>query len=128
VARDPFEKGERALLNFGHTFAHAIESEQAYGGLNHGEAVAIGMVLAANVSAALGMASMADATRLRHLLLRFGLPVTPPGELAPDALLARMRLDKKANAAGLRLVLWDGIGAARLVADVADAVVLDALR
>jgi len=91
-------------------------------------AVAIGMVLAAHVSAALGMASMADAERLRDLLLRFGLPVTPPAELAPDALLARMRLDKKANAAGLRLVLWDGIGAARLVADVADAVVLDALR
>ena len=128
VARDPFEQGERALLNFGHTFGHAIESEQAYGGLNHGEAVAIGMVLAARVSTALGMASITDTERLRSLLLRFGLPVTPPAELAPHALLARMRLDKKANAAGLRLVLWDGVGAARLVADVADAAVLDALR
>jgi len=128
VARDPFEQGERALLNFGHTFAHAIESEQAYGGLNHGEAVAIGMVLAARVSTALGMASAADMERLRRLLVQFGLPVTRPPELAAEALLARMRLDKKANAAGLRLVLWDRIGAARLVGDVSDDAVLEALR
>jgi len=128
VARDPFEQGERALLNFGHTFAHAIESEQAYGGLNHGEAVAIGMVLAARVSTAMGMASAADTERLQSLLTTFGLPVTRPPDLAADALLARMRLDKKTNATGLRLVLWDGIGAARLVGDVSDERVLDALR
>jgi 3-dehydroquinate synthase len=128
VERDPFEAGERALLNFGHTFAHAIESEQGYGGLNHGEAVAVGMLLAARLSSDLGIAPPADAERLRDLLMRFGLPVTLPPDLAPEALLARMRLDKKATASGLRFVLWDGIGAARIVADVSDAAALAALE
>lgn len=124
VERDPFEKGERALLNFGHTFAHAIETEQGYGGLVHGEAVAIGMVLAARLSARLGMSGDEDATRLQALLARFGLPVSAPAGLDPDALIARMRLDKKNDASGLRLVLWDGIGRARLVPGVAE----DAVR
>ena len=128
VERDPLEHGERALLNFGHTFAHAIESEQGYGGLNHGEAVAIGMVLAARLSTTLGFAPAADGDRLRGLLARFGLPVAPPAGLAADALLARMRLDKKAQAGGLRFVLWDRAGAARIVPDVAEAAVLDVLR
>jgi 3-dehydroquinate synthase len=128
VERDPFEHGERALLNFGHTFAHAIEAEQGYGGLNHGEAVAAGMVLAARLSAVLGMAPATDAERLAALLQRFGLPTTPPRMLGADALLARMRLDKKAQASGLRFVLWEGAGAARVVADVAEAAVLDVLH
>lgn len=127
VARDPLEHGERALLNFGHTFAHAIESEQGYGGLNHGEAVAVGMVLAAQLSTALGVAPAADAARLRNLLIRFGLPTAMPPGLAADALLARMRLDKKAGAAGLRFVLWDHCGTARIVSDVPDAAVLAVL-
>jgi 3-dehydroquinate synthase len=128
VERDPFELGERALLNFGHTFAHAIEAEQGYGGLNHGEAVAVGMVLAARLSAALGLAPAADTDRLAALLAGFGLPTALPPNLDRDALLARMRLDKKADAAGLRFVLWDGAGAARVVPGVADAAVLDVLR
>ena len=133
VERDPFEHGERALLNFGHTFGHAIEAEQAhhgggYGhGLNHGEAVAVGMVLAAKLSAALGLAGDDDARVLEALLARFGLPTALSEGLAPEALLARMRLDKKAQASGLRFVLWDGIGRARVVADVAEAAVLGAL-
>jgi len=128
VERDPREHGERALLNFGHTFAHAIETEQGYGECNHGEAVAIGMVLAARLSAQLGLASMEDAERLRALLLQFELPVAMPAGLDPEALLARMRLDKKAQSGGLRFVLWDRAGAARLVADVPDAAVLKILR
>ena len=128
VERDPFERGERALLNFGHTFAHAIEAEQGYGGLNHGEAVAVGMVLAARLSTALGLAPAADAQRLTALLQRFGLPTALPRALDADALLARMRLDKKAQASGLRFVLWDGAGAARVVAGVDEAAVLDVLR
>ena len=112
IARDPLEHGERALLNFGHTFGHAIEAEQGYAeGLNHGEAVAVGMLLAARLSAALGLASWADAEALRALLLRFGLPVDVPAGLAPEALLARMRLDKKVQASGLRFILWDRPGA-----------------
>lgn len=127
--RDPFERGERALLNFGHTFGHAIEAEQGYGdGLNHGEAVAVGMLLAARLAATLGMASRADAETLRGLLLRFGLPVDLPAGLVPEALLARMRLDKKAQASGLRFILWDGPGAAKIVPDVDEAAVLETLR
>lgn len=132
VARDPFERGQRALLNFGHTFGHAIETEQGYtgtagGGLNHGEAVAVGMVLAARLSARLGLAPAADAERLRIVLNRFGLPTALPAGLEPDALLARMQLDKKANAEGIRFVLLDGIGHGRLVTGVADAEVLSVL-
>lgn len=135
VARDPFEHGERALLNFGHTFGHAIEAEQAAAGsgygsgdaLNHGEAVSVGMVLAARLSSALGLADGADDERLRALLARFGLPVALPPGLGPAALLARMRLDKKAAADGLRFVLWDGAGRARVAAGVDEAAVLAVL-
>ena len=130
VARDPREHGERALLNFGHTFAHAIEAEHGYAGdgPNHGEAVAIGMVLAARLSAALGMAAADDTARLAALLGRMGLPVGLPAGIDPGAVLARMRLDKKATASGLRLVLWAGAGAARVVAGVDEAALLDVLR
>ncbi|MGY3265376.1 shikimate kinase/3-dehydroquinate synthase [Lysobacter sp. HA35] len=131
VARDPFERGDRALLNFGHTFGHAIETEQGYagaaGGLVHGEAVAVGMVLAARLSAALGRAPLADAERLERLLASLGLPTRIPAGLEPPALLDRMRLDKKADAAGLRFILWDGAGHGRIVRDVPDAEVLDVL-
>ncbi|AKC87401.1 3-dehydroquinate synthase [Pseudoxanthomonas suwonensis] len=132
VERDPLEKGERALLNLGHTFGHAIEAEQGYAGvgsdaLNHGEAVAVGMVLAARLSAALGMAPDEDTVRLGRLLHALGLPIRLPAGLAPEALLARMRLDKKNLAGRLRLVLWRGIGRAEVVPDVDEARVLELL-
>jgi 3-dehydroquinate synthase len=123
VARDPYEHGHRALLNFGHTFGHAIEAEQGYAGsgrdaLNHGEAVAVGMVMAARLSTLLGLALPDDTGRLVGLLRRLGLPTAVPAGLDPGALVARMRLDKKSDAHGLRFVLWDGAGAARVVAGV----------
>ena len=127
VERDPFEHGERALLNFGHTFAHAIETAQDYGRLNHGEAVAIGMVLAARLSTGLGLATDTDTMILRALLQRFGLPTALPDGLDAGTLLAHMRLDKKAQASGLRFVLWDGLGRARVVADVPEDAVLAVL-
>ncbi|MDQ3206562.1 MAG: 3-dehydroquinate synthase [Pseudomonadota bacterium] len=132
VERDPYERGERALLNFGHTFAHAIEAEQGYAAtgnaaLNHGEAVAVGMVLAARLSADLGRSGDADTRRLAALLDRFGLPTRLPAGLAPAALLSRMRLDKKAAADGLRFILWNGAGAAQVVAGVPDEAVLAVL-
>jgi 3-dehydroquinate synthase len=127
VERDPLERGERALLNFGHTFAHAIESEQAYGGLNHGEAVAVGMVRAAHLSARLGMAPEAEAGRLSTLLQRFGLPVAIPAGLDPARLVARMRLDKKAAAGTLRFVLWRGPGQAEIAGGIAEEDVLAVL-
>ena len=132
VDRDPLEKGERALLNFGHTFGHAIETEQGYGGLgndnlNHGEAVAVGMVLAARLSADLGLAPAADADRLETTLRDYGLPTRIPAGLAPERLLARMRLDKKNLAGRLRLVLWRGLGRAEVVPDVDESRVLAVL-
>ncbi|MBN8482875.1 MAG: 3-dehydroquinate synthase [Xanthomonadales bacterium] len=123
VARDEREHGERALLNFGHTFGHAIEAEAGYGALLHGEAVAIGMVLAARLSARLGRAAAADGERLARLLARFGLPVDLPQGFSAERLLARMQLDKKNLSGRLRLILWSGLGAAELVDGVeADAI------
>ena len=122
VARDPFERGERALLNFGHTFGHAIETEQGYGGLaNHGEAVAVGMVLR---GAAVGARWAGAAPPMRERLARPARTLRPADRRArrastPQALLARMRLDKKAVAGRLRFVLWRGSGrGARWSADV----------
>jgi 3-dehydroquinate synthase len=127
VARDETEQGERALLNLGHTFGHAIETEQGYGGLLHGEAVAVGMVMAANLSAQLGRAPAGDLQRLRALLTRLGLPTTMPQGLDPNAVLAHMRLDKKSVSGSLRLVLWRGIGRAEVVPGLSDEQVLRAL-
>ncbi|QOW19038.1 3-dehydroquinate synthase [Lysobacter ciconiae] len=132
VGRDLLEHGDRALLNFGHTFGHAIEVEQGYagthgGGLNHGEAVAVGMVLAMRLSAALGLAPASAGDRLQRLLQRLELPTSIPEGLAPDALLTRMRLDKKADAAGIRFILADGAGRARVVPGVEEATVLAVL-
>ncbi len=128
VARDEREQGERALLNFGHTFAHAIETVSGYERWLHGEAVAMGMVLAARLSARLGLAPAADGDALRSLLVRYELPVALDGTLDPERLLAAMRLDKKAQSGRLRLVLWRGIGAAFVTGDVPDADILAVLR
>jgi 3-dehydroquinate synthase len=128
VARDETEQGERMLLNFGHTFGHAIETEQGYGGLLHGEAIAVGMVLAARLSADLGRAPWSDTARLAALLGRLELPVELPAGLSGEALLARMRLDKKAVSGTVRLILWTGLGQADVVSGVPDADILPLLE
>ena len=120
VARDETEQGERALLNFGHSFAHALETVAGYGNLLHGEAVAIGMLLAARLSAHLGRAPLADAERLSALLARLQLPTAIPAGIDADALLAAMLLDKKNLSGRLRLILWRGIGQAEIVPDVSE--------
>ncbi|MDX2299076.1 MAG: 3-dehydroquinate synthase [Xanthomonadaceae bacterium] len=127
VARDETEQGERALLNLGHTFGHAIETEQGYGGLLHGEAVAVGMVLAARLSARLGLAPATDTERLSALLQRLELPTAIPSGLDPRRLLERMRLDKKSVSGAINLILWHGVGAAFIAPDVAELAILDAL-
>ena len=120
VARDEREQGERALLNFGHTFGHAIESATGYQQWLHGEAVALGLLMAADLSRRLGQVSTAELARLRSLLLRAGLPVSAPSIGAARA-LEYMRVDKKVKAGRVRLVLMQGIGHALLSADYPDA-------
>jgi 3-dehydroquinate synthase len=127
VARDETEQGERALLNFGHTFGHALETAGGYERFRHGEAVALGMVIAARLSAQLGRAPAADAQRLSDLLARFGLPVEIPAGFDPAYLLQLMRLDKKSLSGRLRLILWRHAGAAEIVSGVEDADILNAL-
>ena len=128
VARDERELGERALLNFGHTFGHAIEVEAGYGEILHGEAVAIGMLLAARLSSALGLADVDDADRLQRLLERFGLPTQIPSGHSSSRLLERMRLDKKSVSGAMRLILWRGIGKAEVVAGVDEALIEESLK
>jgi 3-dehydroquinate synthase len=128
VARDEQEQGERMLLNFGHTFGHAIEVEQGYGGLLHGEAVAVGMMVAARLATQVKRAPVADTDRLASLLKRAGLPVSLPEGLEAQALLDRMKLDKKTVSGVPRLILWRGIGKAEIVRDVPEAAILQALR
>ncbi len=128
VARDETEQGERALLNLGHTFGHAIETAGNYAAVLHGEGVAIGMRLAAQVSERLGMSQPADGARLQRLLEQLGLPTAIPPGMDAQQLLALMRLDKKNSAGQLRLILWRGIGRAEIVAGVADADVLAVLQ
>ncbi|MFN4089664.1 MAG: 3-dehydroquinate synthase [Alphaproteobacteria bacterium] len=125
VARDEFETGDRQLLNLGHTFAHALEAEAGYGGdLLHGEAVAIGMVLAFDLSVRLGLCPAEDAARVRRHLAAVGLPVRPPAGHAADALVARMHKDKKARAGRVTFILARGIGRAYVDREVD----LDAVR
>ncbi|MGP1684916.1 MAG: 3-dehydroquinate synthase, partial [Giesbergeria sp.] len=117
VAEDEREAGVRALLNFGHTFGHAIESALGYGKWLHGEAVAAGMATAADLSRRMGFIAQADVDRVIALLKRARLPVAQPG-IAPARLLESMAVDKKTEAGKLRFVLLDRIGAASIRTDV----------
>lgn len=110
VRQDEKEAGVRALLNFGHSFGHALESETAYSEFLHGEAVSIGMVTAARLSENRGLCEPGAADRIASLLGIFGLPVNIPRRLAVEALVGALALDKKAVASGLRLVLLNAIG------------------
>ena len=116
VAEDERESGARALLNFGHTFGHAIESAAGYGTWLHGEAVAAGMALAARFSVRTGRLAPAKAERLVALLERLGLPVRAAG-FAPDTWLEYMGRDKKNEDGGVTLILLDDLGRASVVKD-----------
>jgi 3-dehydroquinate synthase len=116
VADDERETGARALLNFGHTFGHAIESAAGYGNWLHGEAVATGMALAARYSAEAGRISPAEAERLIALLKRLDLPVKPPS-IARDVWLEYMGRDKKNEGGRVTLILLDRLGKASVVKD-----------
>ena len=121
VAEDERESGARALLNFGHTFGHAIESAAGYGKWLHGEAVAAGMALAAQFSVQQGHLAQREADRLVALIERLGLPVRAPG-FAPETWLGFMGRDKKNEGGRVTLILLDDLGRARVVKDApADA-------
>ena len=126
VVADEREAGERALLNFGHTFGHAIETGAGYGAWLHGEAVAAGMVMAAELSALMGHLRKTEVSRVRDLLKRAGLPVKGPA-LAPERLLELMALDKKAAKGKKRFVLLESIGRAALCTDVDEGLVREAI-
>ncbi|MDX1482048.1 MAG: 3-dehydroquinate synthase, partial [Woeseiaceae bacterium] len=123
VAEDERERGRRALLNFGHTFGHAIERCAGYGEWLHGEAVAAGMVMAAELS---GLPA-AQQDRLRNLIEKARLP-TRVGDIAVDTLREAMTLDKKVLAKRLRFILLDRIGQARIADDVAEAALVRVLE
>lgn len=111
VAEDELESGNRALLNLGHTFGHAIETGAGYGNWLHGEAVGAGICMAADLSARLGWLDAADLERIRALIARAGLPTEPPPDLPPERFLELMAVDKKVQDGRLRLVLLKAIGA-----------------
>jgi len=118
VAVDERESGLRAILNLGHTFGHAIETGQGYGQWLHGEAVAVGMILAAELSARRGWIPAEEVAALRELLHSAGLPVAPPPDMAPETFLTLMARDKKVLDGRLRLVLLRALGEACVVDDV----------
>jgi 3-dehydroquinate synthase len=127
VARDEREHGERALLNLGHTFGHALESATGYGEWLHGEAVGTGLVMAAEMSCACGLLGAADAQRVRSVVERAGLPTRIPG-VSPELVLEHMRIDKKVQGGRIRLVLLRAIGAALLSADYPQSALQDTLQ
>jgi 3-dehydroquinate synthase len=116
VTRDECEQGERALLNLGHTFGHAVEAATAYKQYLHGEAVGAGLVMASAMSRECGWLSPADAQRVRRLVERAGLPAEIPSVTAATV-LEHMRIDKKVQGGRLRLVLLRAIGQAFISAD-----------
>lgn len=137
VARDERENGERALLNLGHTFGHALEAVTGFSDrLFHGEGVSVGMVLAAQLSAQLGMIADSDAARVQRHLAEFGLPTrlqdiagfTQEGLADADALMTLMAQDKKVKRGKLTFILLESIGQAVIANDVEPALVRNFLQ
>nr|WP_154324423.1 3-dehydroquinate synthase [Pantoea sp. 201603H] len=128
VAADERETGQRALLNLGHTYGHAIEAHMGYGNWLHGEAVAAGMVMAARTAERLGQFDAVDTARIIVLLERAGLPVNGPKAMLSSDYLPHMMRDKKVLAGELRLVLPLAIGKAEVRGGVAHDIVLAAIE
>lgn len=127
VAADERESGQRALLNLGHTFGHAIEAGMGYGVWLHGEAVATGMVMAARMSNKLGWITEADVDRIINLLKRANLPVTAPEQMSADKFIELMSLDKKVSDGVLKLVLYKSPGNAIISKDYTDAILRETI-
>ena len=113
VEADEFESGIRAILNLGHTFGHAIETDTGYGTWLHGEAIATGMVMAADLSLQMGWLTPKENDRIKSLIINTNLPINPP-EISKQKFLELMQLDKKTKEDQINLVLQQGIGKAVL--------------
>ena len=127
VAKDEKESGLRMVLNYGHTFGHALEAGTHYNRYRHGEAVSIGMNSAAQLATNLGMLSETDFQRQRTLLKRARLPITFPTDITPEAMCEAMYLDKKTLGGKLRLILPTRIGEVIIKDDVDDKDVIEAI-
>ncbi len=119
VARDEREQGDRALLNLGHTFGHAVESATGYTEWLHGEAIGAGLVMAAGMSRESGLLTAEELERVTRLIARAGLPVHV-SNVTPATALEHMRIDKKVQSGRIRLVLLRGIGSAFVTGDYAE--------
>ncbi len=128
VGADEREAGERALLNLGHTFAHALETGLGYGRWLHGEAVAAGICIAGHLSARLGRMPASESARIEALVARAGLPVKLPAELNEQQMLELMSVDKKARQGRMQLVLLDGIGNALMTDRFSTEALMDVMR
>ena len=128
VSQDEREGGIRAILNLGHTFGHAIEAAQGYGNWLHGEAVAAGMVMAADLSSRLGKITREEAVRVKRLIATSGLPVVPPKAMSAQTFLSYMAVDKKVVDGSLRLVLLDRIGTACVASDFDQEILQETLE
>ncbi|WP_019122447.1 3-dehydroquinate synthase [Brevibacillus massiliensis] len=128
VAADETEQGMRACLNLGHTFGHAFESLSAYSGLNHGEAISIGMVLAARLAERMGMAGQGVADQTKRVLELYGLPTKWPAGIDPEEVLTAMGRDKKGVGGQLVLVLPQAIGKVEIVRNVDPDLVLQVMK
>jgi 3-dehydroquinate synthase len=117
VERDEFEGGVRALLNLGHTFGHAIENTLGYGVMLHGEAVAVGMVMAAHLSHLEGYIDSSEVEEVEHLLEKANLPTTITGKISTQDFKSAMSVDKKALAGDIRVILLKNIGEAFITSE-----------
>jgi len=127
VAADEREAGQRALLNLGHTFGHAIETGAGYGNWLHGEAIAAGMCMAADLSRRLGWLKPEEVLRIENLMRRARLPTRAPKSLSSTQLRELMSVDKKVEAGKLRLVLPKGLGQSVITADFPPALLRETL-
>ncbi|MGH8209187.1 MAG: 3-dehydroquinate synthase [Steroidobacteraceae bacterium] len=127
VGRDEREQGDRALLNLGHTFGHAIESATGYTQWLHGEAVGAGLLMAAAMSRECGLLTADEVERVRSLVARAGLP-TRIDAVSPESALEHMRIDKKVQSGRIRLILLRKIGDAFMTADYSEAALARTLR
>jgi 3-dehydroquinate synthase len=127
VGQDEREQGVRAILNFGHTFGHAIEAATHYKQFLHGEAVALGMIMAADLSQRLSLIDAEAFTRVRDLLAAAGLPTEAP-RIGAERALELMRMDKKVLAGNIRLVLLEKLGRAVVLASYSQDALMATLQ